>query len=475
MATIVSIEPATGLRLWQGEQGDVDADVARVAAGWQGWAARPYTYRIEAMRRFANLVRGREVELADLIAREVGKPLWDAKGEIAALREDIEQAITAYSARAGQKRLDGALGARSALRHKPHGVLAVITPYCSPALIPVGQIVPALLAGNGVLFKPSEKACATASLIVTLMHEAGVPQDVLCCLIGGADAGQALVAHPAVAGVLFTGSAHVGIAINRALASRPDKVAALQMGGNNPMIVWDTPDLRTAAALVIQSAFLSAGQTCTAGRRLIVKESLADPLVEILRDLTHRLLIDQPHADPAPYMGPIIDMEMADGLTESFLYLMSNGGKPVTHMRRPRAGLPFVTPGIIDVTAMEKRIDIELFGPILQICRVEDFDAAIAEANATRFGLAAALFGGTEAQYDRFWASSRAGLVNWNRPTTTMPVGLPAGGIGLSGNHRPGGGYMADHCAYPVASSETAQARAFVGVGLKAVEIVADR
>jgi len=188
MSTIVSIEPATGLRLWQGEQGDTDAEVARVVAGWPGWAARPFTFRIEAMRRFANLVRGRETELADLIAREVGKPLWDAKGEVAALLEEVEQAITAYSARTGQKRLDGAMGARSTLRHKPHGVMAVITPYCSPASIPVEQIAPALLAGNGVVFKPSEKAPATASLIVALMHEAGVPEDVLRCLIGASEA-----------------------------------------------------------------------------------------------------------------------------------------------------------------------------------------------------------------------------------------------------------------------------------------------
>lgn len=475
MATIVSIEPATGLPLWQGEESDVEAEVLAVAAGWPAWAARPFTYRIEAVRRFANLVRGREADLADLIAREVGKPLWDAKGEVAALLEAVEQAISAYSARTGQKRLDGAMGARVALRHKPHGVMAVITPYCDPALIPVGQIVPALLAGNGVLFKPSEKTPATGHCIATLMEEAGVPQDVLRCLIGGAGAGQALAAHPAVAGVLFTGSAHVGIAINRALATRPDKIAALQMGGNNPMILWDTPDLRTAAALVIQSAFLTAGQTCAAGRRLIVKESLADEAIETLRGLTQRLLIDEPHADPAPYMGPIIDMEAADGLTESYLYLMSNGGKPITHMRRPKEHLPFVTPGIIDVTGMEQRIDIELFGPILQICRVEDFDGAIQEANATRFGLAAALFGGSEAQYDRFWAASRAGLVNWNRPTTASAPGFPAGGIGLSGNHRPGSSYMADHCAYPVASSEMLQARAFVGVGLRPIEVVADR
>lgn len=475
MATILSIEPATGIVLWQGEESDVDAEVALVGAAWLQWAARPFTYRIEAMRRFANLVRGRETELADLIARETGKPLWDARGEIAALLESVEQSISAYSTRTGQKRLDGAMGARQALRHKPHGVMAAITSYCSPALIPVSLIVPALIAGNGVLFKPSEKAPATALFLTALLHEAGVPEDVLRCVIGGPGTGQMLVRHAGVAGIVFTGSAHVGLAINRVLAARPDRIAALHMGGNNPMILWDMPDIRTATALIIQSAFLSAGQNCAAGRRLIVKEDMADALVESLRETTGRLIIDEPHADPAPYMGPVIDMETADGLTESFLYLMSNGGKPIAHMRRPKEGLPFVTPGIIDVTAMEKRIDIELFGPILQIVRVPDFDAAITEANASRFGLAAALFGGSEEQYERFWAASRVGLVNWNRPLTGFIGSFPAGGAGLSGNHRPGGAYSADHCAYPVTSAETAQPRASIGVGLKAVEIIADR
>ncbi|MET0361390.1 MAG: succinylglutamate-semialdehyde dehydrogenase [Sphingobium sp.] len=475
MATLTSIEPATGAILWQGEESDVAFETARVAATWPQWAARPFSYRIEAMRRFANLVRGSEVELVDLISRETGKPVWDARGEVAAILDTVEQSIGAYSVRTGQKRLDGAMGARQALRHKPHGVMAVITPHCMPALIPVAQMVPGLIAGNGILFKPSEKVAATGLFITTLMHRAGVPQDVLSCIIGGPSAGQALVADDRVAGIVFTGSAHVGLGINRALASRPDRIAALHMGGNNPMILWDMTDVRTAVALIVQSTFLSSGQVCTAGRRLILRDTMADAVIEALRETVNRLVIDAPHADPSPYMGPIIDMEMADGLTESFLYLMSNGGRPITHMRRPKDDLPFVTPGIIDVTAMDKRIDIELFGPILQIVRVPDFESAIAEANATRFGLSAALFGGTEEQYDRFWAASRAGLINWNRPTTTMLPGLPAGGIGLSGNQRAGGAYTADHCAYPVASAETAQPRASVGVGLRPVEVIADR
>jgi len=174
-------------------------------------------------------------------------------------------------------------------------------------------------------------------------------------------------------------------------------------------------------------------------------------------------------------MGPAIDMRTADNLTDGFLYLMSNGGRPITHMRRPQDNAPFLTPGIIDVTAMEKRPDAELFGPILQIVRVADFDTAIVEANNSRYGLCAALFGGSPDHYDRFWANARAGIVNWNRPTTSNLPGAPLGGVGLSGNHRPGAFYAADHCAYPVASAEIEQARATIGIGLKADEIIADR
>jgi succinylglutamic semialdehyde dehydrogenase len=208
---------------------------------------------------------------------------------------------------------------------------------------------------------------------------------------------------------------------------------------------------------------------------MIVSETLRDPLVDEVKRMADRLIIDQPHAETMPFMGPVADMETADGLTDSFLYLMSNGGRPLKHMQRPFEGLPFVTPGIIDVTGMADRPDIELFGPLLQIVTVASFEEAIAEANNTRFGLAATLIGGSPEQYDRFWSASRAGVVNWNRPSFTLAANAPLGGIGLSGNHRPGGQYAADFCAYPVASAEIEQPRATIGIGLKPLDIVADR
>jgi len=472
---LVSVAPATGEIIWEGVPSDVPAQVEMVERGWADWVALPVTYRIEAMRRFANGVRAAEESFADLIARETGKPLWDAWQEIAAVLDRVDRAASAHAERTGQRRLEGALGARTALRHKPHGVVAVIGPHVMPAAIPVGHIVPALIAGNAVLFKPSEKVPAVGEMLVRLFHAAGVPANALGCVIGDTQTGKALVAQEAVRGVLFTGSSQSGLAIARAHAGRPEKLLALEMGGNNPIIAWDTPDIATSAALIVQSAFAFGGQHCLCARRLIVRDTLRDPMVAEIRKLADRLVIDRPDADPAPFMGPVIDMDAADGLTESFLYLMSNGGRPIKHMQRPRDGLPFVTPAIIDVTAMKDRPDLELFGPLLQVIAVESFEEAIAEANNSRFGLAAALIGGSPEQYDRFWSNARAGIVNWNRPTHVVAPNAPAGGIGLSGNHRPAGVYTADACAYPVVSAEIEQPRAAIGVGLRPLEIVADR
>ncbi|MXO66893.1 succinylglutamate-semialdehyde dehydrogenase [Altericroceibacterium endophyticum] len=462
---IISFEPATGKELWRAECGDVELAVSNARQAWPQWAATSATTRIELMRRFANEVRKQEEPFAELIARETGKPLWETRTEVSAVIGKVDISVTAYAERTGQRKLDSALQGTAALRHKPHGVMAVLGPYNFPAHLPNGHIVPALIAGNTVILKPSEKTPAVAEFLVKCFHTAGVPKDVLQLLIGGPDEGKALVAHDDIDGVLFTGSANAGIAINKALAENPGKIVALEMGGNNPLVLWDTPKLNDAAALIVQSAFTTAGQRCTAARRLIVKSSMYDATIETLTRLTERIIIGAPFDDPQPFMGTVIDEHAADQLTEAYLGLMSDGGKPITHMRRPHGDLPFVTPGIIDTTAMTSRPDAEIFGPLLQVIRVDDFDEAIAEANNTRFGLSASLVGGSPKDYSRFWANIRAGIVNWNRPTNGASSAAPFGGIGLSGNHRPAAFYAADYCAYPVASTEMEQPRASVGVG----------
>ncbi|TIX50549.1 succinylglutamate-semialdehyde dehydrogenase [Alteraurantiacibacter aquimixticola] len=464
---LVSFEPASGEELWRGEHGDVDGIVARARAAWPQWAAKPLANRMELVRRFANEVRKEQDEFAELISRETGKPLWEARTEVEAVIAKVEISIRAYAERTGQRKLDSALQGSASLRHKPHGVMAVLGPYNFPAHLPNGHIIPALIAGNAIILKPSEKTPAVGERLLEYLKRAGIPADLVQLLIGGPDEGKALVAHPGIDGVLFTGSAQVGIAINKKLATDPGKILALEMGGNNPLVVWNTPKIRDAAALVIQSAFTTAGQRCTAARRLIVKSDLYDDVVNEVKALAKRIIIGSPFDDPQPFMGPVIDNAAADQLTESFLYFLSHGGKPIMHMSRPDDTKPFLTPGIVDVTAMEERPDVELFGPLLQVVKVDELDEAIAEANNTRFGLSASLVGGTPADYNRFWANIRAGIVNWNRPTNGASSAAPFGGIGLSGNHRPAAFYAADYCAYPVTSTEMEQPRASVGVGFK--------
>ena len=466
-STLVSTDPSTGKKVWSGPIGDAAAEVAAARAAWPAWAAHSQAYRTEALRRFANVVRKKETQFAELIAHETGKPLWETKTEVAAVVNKVEISVEAYGERTPQRKLEAAMTNRIAVRHKPHGVLAVLGPYNFPAHLPNGHIVPALIAGNAVVFKPSEKTPASGAFLVECYREAGVPDDVVRLLIGGPEQGRSLAGQPGIDGLLFTGSARVGMALHRQFAETPQKILALELGGNNPLVVWHAKDIESAAAIAVQSAYLSAGQRCTAARRLIVEDGKHEPVIEAMQKLIERLIVDEPFAEPQPFMGPVIDLAAADHVQEQWLNLMMKGAKPLCRLDRPAKDKPFLTPALIDVTDVRDRPDEEIFGPVLQVIRVKDFDAAIAEANNTRFGLAASLIGGSPEMYDTFWANVRAGVINWNKPTNGAPSNAPFGGIGMSGNHRPSAFYAADYCAYPVTSSEADRARATIAHGLR--------
>ena len=467
--TLTSTEPATGDHLWTGEIGDAGAEVSAARAAWPTWALHDSEKRIAILRSFAEVVRAKKDLLANLIARESGKPLWEAQTEADAVANKVDISISAYGERTPDRATAGVR-----VRHKPHGVLAVLGPYNFPAHLPNGHIVPALIAGNAVVFKPSEKTPATGQFLVSLYHEAGVPDGVVRCLTGGPDQGKALAAHPGIDGLLFTGSARAGMALHRQFAETPHKILALELGGNNPLVVWNAPDIDAAAAIAAQSAYLSAGQRCTAARRVIVEDGKDQPLIEAIRGLARRIIVGAPHSDPAPFMGPVIDNLAADQLVAAFAELERKGGRTILPLERPSADLPFLTPAIIDVTDIKDRPDAELFGPVLQIVRVPDFEAAMTEANNTSYGLAASLVGGTAEQYEAFWTHVRAGVVNWNKPTNGAPSTAPFGGVGLSGNHRPSAFYAADYCAWPVTSVIAEEASGSIATGLRDPEMIED-
>jgi succinylglutamic semialdehyde dehydrogenase len=471
---MISTEPATGKQVWSGESGDAAAEVEAARAAFPEWAARSIAYRCEALRRFANVVRKKEKDFATLISRETGKPFWETQTEVSAVINKVDISIDAYAERTPKHSLEAAMGNKVTVRHKPHGVLAVLGPYNFPAHLPNGHIVPALIAGNAVVFKPSEKTPAVGEFLVECYRNAGIPDGVIRILQGGPDEGRALAGQPDIDGLLFTGSARAGQALHKQFADTPQKILALELGGNNPLIAWNPKDIDAAAAIIVQSAYLSAGQRCTCARRLIVEEGKEGPLIEAIASTIDRIIVDSPFADPQPFMGPVIDNETAHHLQEQWMGLMMKGGKPIRRLDRPYEDRPYLTPALIDVTDARDIPDEEIFGPVLQVIRVKDFDSAIAAANATRFGLAASLVGGTHEQFEQFWARTKAGVINWNKPTNGAPSNAPFGGVGLSGNHRPSAFYAADYCAYPVTSVHADRIRGSIGQGLRDPNMLED-
>lgn len=451
-------DPATGATIWQGQCAnlqDIELALAAARRAFQVTLTTSLDERLRWVRCFAAGLVAAKSDLTEIIAQETGKPLWEASLEVTSMVSKVELAINAYQARTGEY-IDSSEGTATVLRHRPHGVVAVFGPYNFPGHLPNGHIVPAIIAGNTVIFKPSELAPWTAQLTVKIWQEAGLPDGALNLIQGGKETGAALIKSDGLDGLFFTGSSTTGRAFHRYFAGQPEKILALEMGGNNPLIVEEVDDEAAAVLLCIQSAFISAGQRCTCARRLLVPTgSWGDHFIERLLSVTSQLRIGRYHEDPAPFMGPVISRQAVEHLLAAQQQLEALGARILLPMQRRDERTAFISPGIVDVTPIEAQPDCEWFGPFLQLVRYQSFDAAIEAANATHYGLAAGLISDERARYLYFLQRSRAGVVNWNRPLTGASSALPFGGIGRSGNHRPGAWYAADYCAYPVASLES--------------------
>ncbi len=456
-STLESLNPVSQQVLWVGREADgaqVEAAVQAAREAFAEWAAAPLSERIALLERFAAVLKVRQDELARTIGEETGKPLWEATTEVASMIGKVAISIQSHAERTGQR--SGAQG--SVLRHKPHGVVAVFGPYNFPGHLPNGHIVPALLAGNTVVFKPSEQTPKVAELTLNCWIEAGLPAGVLNLVQGARETGAALAAHPGIDGLFFTGSSRTGNQLHAQFGGHPETILALEMGGNNALIVDKPVDVDAAVYCIVQSAFISAGQRCTCARHLLVPEGeWGDALLARLVSVAASLKVGAFDAEPAPFMGAVISLDAAQHLLKVQERLIDRGARPLLDMSQPLDGAALLTPGIIDITAVQPRADEEVFGPLLQVIRYAEFDDAIVEANATRFGLAAGLLSDSRERYEQFWLRSRAGIVNWNKPLTGAASSAPFGGIGASGNHRPSAYYAADYCAYPVASLESEQ------------------
>lgn len=456
-AELATIDPSTGRQTWTSNASSPD-DIARAAQAahdsFEAWSLTPLAERIAIATRFRDLLKDNAESLAATIAEEVGKPLWEARTEVATMANKIDISVQAHAARTGESATKVADG-NAVLRHRPHGVFAVYGPYNFPGHLPNGHIVPALIAGNTLLFKPSEYAPRTAVKTVQLWEQAGLPKGVLNLVNGGRDTGIALGQQALIDGVLFTGSSQTGAALHKQFGGQPGKMLALEMGGNNPLVVWGVKDIDAAVHHTVMSAFISAGQRCTCARRLVIEEGAAgDAFLARLVAVAAQLQVGPSNAEPQPFMGPVVSSAVAARLVQAQEDMVAKGGKLLLAMRQLDPNTGFVTAGIVDTTDAQDIPDEEWFGPLLQVIRVASFDDALRVANATQYGLAASLLSPSEDLWQRFAVRARAGIVNWNRPTTGAASSAPFGGVGKSGNHRPSAYYAADYCAYPVASIE---------------------
>lgn len=451
---LTSTNPATGETVWQGATataGDVAAAVASARAAFQGWADLSRAERIALLRRYQTVLEARRPAMAEALSRETGKALWETTAEVGSMIAKVDASIAAYDERTGEKTSNTAFG-RAVLRHRPHGVMAVLGPFNFPAHLPNGHIVPALLAGDTVVYKPSEETPLAGRLLAEALVEAGLPAGVFNLVQGGRETGAALIDQD-IDGLLFTGSAQAGAVFRRHFADRPHVILALELGGNNPLVVWDAADAEATAALVVQSAFITTGQRCSCARRLILPEGAAgDAVLEALVSLTSRLVVGPWNGAEEPFMGPLISARAADlARNAADARYAAASALPVAALA-PEGGAWFA-PRIYRLED-EAAPDEEIFAPVLQVRRASSLERAISMANDTRYGLSAGLISDEAAHWGLFQKRIRAGVANWNRPTTGAAGTAPFGGLGDSGNHRPSAYYAADYCAWPMASFE---------------------
>jgi len=455
---VSSVNPARNDIIWRGKTASteqVKQAINSARSAFEDWSTISFDERISVITRFGILLGENKTALANTIALETGKPRWETLGEVAAMVGKINISVDAYKDRTGT--VESQIpGAKAFIRHKPHGVVAVFGPYNFPGHLPNGHIVPALIAGNTIVFKPSELTPKVAEEVLKIWQASGIPPGVINLVQGEIETGKALASNKMIDGLFFTGSSATGHFLHEQFGGQPGKILALEMGGNNPLIVKEVSDITAVVHDIIQSAFVTTGQRCTCARRLFIEEGeQGDAILAKLIEVTNTLTIGYYDDEEQPFIGSMISQKAALGLVAAQKTLVDLGAISLIELKHLEVSTGFISPGIIDVTNIVADLpDEEYFGPLLKVYRYTDFDAAIDEGNNTGFGLSAGLLSDSKDLYNHFFKRIRAGIVNWNRPITGASSTAPFGGIGASGNHRASAFYAADYCAYPVASVE---------------------
>ncbi|MFM2152242.1 MAG: hypothetical protein RL199_677 [Pseudomonadota bacterium] len=430
----------------------VDAAVAAARRVSVAWRRMPLDARLAHLKALRAALLARESAFIALLGREIGKPAWEAKAEVQALASKIDITLGEGLALVRDVELDGG---RLSIRYKPHGVLAVVGPFNFPLHLPHGHIVPALATGNTVVFKPSEVAPATAQLYAEAVHEAGFPPGVFNLVQGARATGEALSGHADIDGVLFTGSAKVGSAIIAANASRPGRMLALELGGRNAGLVLDDAPFEKTLHDVVYSAFVTAGQRCTALSRVFVARAVAERFIPALVERTKALVMGHPKS-PDTFHGPLATRRAFEAFQRVQFGALVHGYEPLVPPSPMPEGLNgyYARASIHRVHAPAKGSPYEteeLFGPELALYVFDDLEEACELANGTPYGLAASVFTEDAARFEACAERLDVGCLGWNAPTVGASSRLPFGGVKQSGNHRPAGLFSTLYCTAPLA------------------------
>jgi len=426
--------PSDLIGLWpRSGADDMTAAVDAAVAAAPGWAGTSSLKRGEILLRAAALLEARADEVAGDMTREEGKTFREARGET--LRG---VAILRYYAGEGSQPVGEvypSANTRTMLYtlHVPLGVVGIITPWNFPVAIPLWKIAPALLYGNTVVFKPAELTPLTATKLVQILEEAGLPKGALNLVVGyGAEVGPALTGDPRVTGVSFTGSNRVGREIQRVAQERGGKIQ-LELGGKNPVVVLADADLDQAAALTVQGAMLSTGQKCTATSRAIVERSVLEPFTRKVVERVNALVVGDGRQD-ATNVGPIVSAAQRDRVKEYLDLAPSEGvetlaGGGLLNGTHYGDGY-FVQPTVYANVRPDSRLAREeIFGPVVGIIPAENYEEAVAIANGVRFGLSASIFTRDIAKALRFAQDIQAGIVHINSETAGAEPQVPFGGM----------------------------------------------
>ena len=439
----------------------IEEAIASAAVGFEVWRKTSLEDRIKCFKKYQEIVRSKKEAIATALAYEVGKPYWEALTEAGALDSKVTVTITDSLERIRLKTIKDVMPKIDGhVVNKPLGPTFVIGPFNFPCHLANGQILSALLAGNSVIFKPSEKTIYSAQLMVECLAEAGFPPGVINFINGTGHTASKITADPRIKGVFFTGSRPVGMKILENTWKDLNKLVALELGGKNSTIIHHDTNVSHALPELLRSCFLTTGQRCTSTSMILVHKKIEDEFIDAFKGVTERIRVGHPFAKPDPFMGPLID-EAAVKLYFDFCQAgVKEGAEEILGPKRLELGHQghYVSPSIHYAKTPDhsgKFIQEEIFGPSCFFVPYEDIEEAIRIANCTQYGLAASVFTRDKNIYELCLRDIDSGLINLNRSTVGATARLPFGGVKNSGNHRPAAVSMVDHCVHSVASLET--------------------